>query len=49
MQRDYTNLDMFLIEVKKGVRVLSDEDMAIVKSGDREKIKEMYARVTEQA
>lgn len=49
MQRDYANLDMFLFEVKKGVRVLSDEDMAIAKSGDREKIKEMYARVTGQA
>ncbi len=49
MQRDYSGLDYFLLEVKKGVRVLDAGDMAIVESGNTEKIKEMYTRITGQA
>lgn len=49
MQRDYSGLDYFLLEVKKGVRVLDAGDMAIVESGNMEKLKEMYTRITGQA
>lgn len=44
MQRDYSGLDFFLLEVRKGVRVLSGEEMAVIESGDREAVRRLYER-----